>query len=87
MSARYTGQRTPAQGYGSPDGTRQRYASTERDAETNLDHTWWRKLDSRQGRWTSPDPYLGSVSISDPQSFNRYAYVGNDPSTSLTLRG
>lgn len=36
-------------------------------------------MDSVQGRWTSPDPYAGSMSFSDPQSFNRYTYVGNDP--------
>ncbi len=27
----------------------------------------------------SPDPYLGSMELGDPQSFNRYGYVGNDP--------
>jgi hypothetical protein len=39
----------------------------------------WRKYESRSGRWTSPDPYSGSISIANPQSFNRYAHVGNDP--------
>jgi RHS repeat-associated protein len=33
-----------------------------------------------QGRWPSPDPLgLGTVDPSDPQSWNRYAYVGNNP--------
>lgn len=33
-----------------------------------------------QGRWLSPDPAgLGAVSPGDPQSWNRYAYVGNRP--------
>ncbi len=33
-----------------------------------------------QGRWLSPDPKgLGAVNPSDPQSWNRYAYVGNRP--------
>jgi hypothetical protein len=27
----------------------------------------------------SPDPYYGSYDFSNPQSFNRYAYVENDP--------
>jgi uncharacterized protein RhaS with RHS repeats len=27
----------------------------------------------------SPDPYDGSMDPSDPQSFNRYAYVSNNP--------
>jgi RHS repeat-associated protein len=50
----------------------------ERD-ENGVDHTLWRKYESRGGRWTTPDPYGGSMSVGDPQSFNRYAYVGNDP--------
>lgn len=65
--------------YSVAEGTRQQYAMTEKDAETGLDHTLWRKYDNLAGRWTSPDPYSGSMSIGDPQSFNRYAYVGNDP--------
>jgi RHS repeat-associated protein len=33
-----------------------------------------------QGRWISPDPAgLAAVKISNPQSWNRYAYVGNNP--------
>jgi hypothetical protein len=39
----------------------------------------WRKYESRGGRWTTPDPYTGSMSVGDPQSLNRYAYVSNDP--------
>lgn len=31
------------------------------------------------GRWMSPDPYNGSIDPSNPQSFNRYSYVGNNP--------
>lgn len=31
----------------------------------------------------SPDPYLGSMDLSNPQSLNRYSYVGNAP-TNLT---
>jgi hypothetical protein len=37
----------------------------------------------RSNRWHSrfdqPDPYDGSYDSTDPQSFNRYAYVQNDP--------
>jgi RHS repeat-associated protein len=32
-----------------------------------------------QGRWPSPDPYFGSIDSTNPQSFNRYAYLGNSP--------
>lgn len=74
-----TGQRTTGQGYDAIDKTRQKYAGSERDPATGLDHTWWRKYDSASGRWTTPDPYKGSMRIGNPQSLNRYAYVLNDP--------
>jgi RHS repeat-associated protein len=69
--------RTTSQGYGGSDSSRQRYALTERDEATGLDHTWWRKYENTAGGWTSPDPFKGS--ISDPQSFNLFTYVSNDP--------
>lgn len=35
---------------------------------------------STQGRWPHPDPSgLASVSLSDPQTLNRFAYVRNNP--------
>src|SRR5579859_718382 len=49
------------------------------DAETNLEHTLFRKYSTTQGRWTTPDPYQGSMDFTDPQSLNRYAYVSNNP--------
>lgn len=73
------GLRTTGQKYSVTDKVRQRFAMTERDEATGLDHTWFRKYDSYAGRWTSPDPYGGSMSLANPQSFNRYAYVENDP--------
>jgi RHS repeat-associated protein len=39
-----------------------------------------RQYDPKQGRWTSPDPAgLGAVDPTNPQSWNRYAYVINNP--------
>lgn len=39
-----------------------------------------RKYHSWQGRWLSPDPAgLAAVSPANPQSWNRYAYVVNNP--------
>lgn len=72
------GMRIVAQGYAANQSERNKYALTERDEATGLDHTWWRKLEPQAGRWTSPDPYKGSMSIISPQSFNRYSYVIND---------
>lgn len=72
------GLRTTGQGYSASNPIRQQYALTDKDS-TGLNHTWFRESDSSAGRWTSPDPYLGSMNIADPQSTNRYAYVENDP--------
>ncbi len=39
-----------------------------------------RSYHTTQGRWLSPDPAgLAAVDITNPQSLNRYAYVGGDP--------
>jgi RHS repeat-associated protein len=42
-------------------------------------HAQFREYSSTQGRWMAPDPYSGSYDFTNPQSFNRYAYVMNDP--------
>jgi RHS repeat-associated protein len=40
----------------------------------------FRKYSPTQGRWISPDPAgLSAANISNPQSWNRYAYVLNNP--------
>jgi RHS repeat-associated protein len=56
-----------------------KFTGWERDSESNLDHSWFRQYEATEGRWLSPDPYLGSMNLSDPQTLNRYAYVGNRP--------
>ena len=71
------GLRNPSQGYNAIDNSRQKFALTERDSVTGLDHTWFRKYENLSGRWTSPDPVKGT--IENPQAFNRYTYVNNDP--------
>ena len=65
--------------YGWNETIRARYAGLERDTPTGLEHTQWRKYDGWQGRWTTTDPSLASMSVGDPQSLNRYSYVQNDP--------
>jgi RHS repeat-associated protein len=41
-----------------------------------------RKYHTAQGRWTSPDPEgIAAVNPEDPQTWNQYAYVMNDPLT------
>ena len=53
------------------------FTSKERDAETGLDYFGARYYSGAQGRYISPDPMGGK--IANPQSFNRYAYVLNNP--------
>lgn len=49
------------------------------DPETNLEHTLFRQYSGTQGRWLIPDPAgTGSADPSNPQTWNRYAYVMNN---------
>jgi RHS repeat-associated protein len=73
-----TGGRTSGQGYAA-DNVRQHFTGYERDGETGLDYAQARYFNSTQGRFTSVDPLMSSANISDPQTFNRYAYVLNNP--------
>jgi RHS repeat-associated protein len=58
---------------------REKYATYTRDSATGLDYAMNRYYASQWGRFLSPDPYAGSVSLRNPQSWNRYGYVGGDP--------
>ncbi|MBK8148871.1 MAG: hypothetical protein IPK58_11845 [Acidobacteria bacterium] len=78
--------RTTAQGFGAPASNRQGYGLTEKDS-TELNHTWFRKNENRAGRWTSPDPYNGSASVGNPQSWNRYSYVESQPTNFVDPSG
>jgi RHS repeat-associated protein len=55
------------------------FTGKERDAETGLDYFGARYMSSAQGRFTSPDPLLASGRVENPQTWNRYAYVLNNP--------
>lgn len=56
-----------------------RFTGKERDAETGLDYFGARYYSGAQGRFSSPDPLMASANVADPQSWNRYAYAGNNP--------
>src|SRR6266478_3596689 len=50
------------------------------DTVSWLDDFMFREYNPVQGRWMSPDPIgLAAVDVSEPQSWNRYAYVENKP--------
>lgn len=82
-----TGGRTTGMGYSAADNLRQKFTGQQRDTETGLDYFNARYYSSGQGRFTSPDPFAGSATIADPQTFNRYAYVGNNPLTQTDPTG
>lgn len=61
------------------DGVRKKFTGYERDSETGLDHAGVRRYSPFHGRFLSPDPALESMVALSPQSWNRYAYVLNNP--------
>jgi RHS repeat-associated protein len=82
------GGRTTGIGFGnSGDNSRKQFTGYERDAETGLDFAQARFYGSNQGRFTSPDPFSASAIVTNPQTFNRYAYVGNDPVNAVDPSG
>ena len=60
-------------------GDTYKFAQLYRDADTGLDYAMARYHSSTIARFLSPDPFGGSMIPAKPQSFNRYAYVVNDP--------
>jgi RHS repeat-associated protein len=58
---------------------RPKFATYYRDATTALDYAQQRYYASTIGRFTTADPYQASGGPADPQSWNRYPYVQNDP--------
>jgi RHS repeat-associated protein len=62
-----------------------RFTSYERDGETGTDYAINRQYQNSTGRFMRPDPESGL--ITNPQSWNRYAYVRNDPVNSVDPLG
>jgi YD repeat-containing protein len=52
-----------------------KFTSYERDTDTNLDDAAMRFDSGRLARFTSPDPYGGSIVPGSPQSWNRYSVL------------
>jgi len=55
-----------------------KYTTYERDGNGS-DEAMMRRYNRWHLRFDQPDPYDGGYDLTDPQSFNRYAYVQNDP--------
>ena len=63
------------------------FATYSRDGSTGLDYADQRFYANQWGRFISPDPAIGSVAPSNPQSWNRYSYVINEPVNSQDPEG
>jgi RHS repeat-associated protein len=58
---------------------RKKFGTYTRDDFSGLDYAEQRYYSSALGRFITPDPYAGSVRIGNPDTWNRYTYVNNDP--------
>jgi len=65
--------------FGTADNMSLRFTGQLRDNETGLDYFNARYYASALGRFTSPDPGNAGADPANPQSWNGYAYVGNNP--------
>ncbi len=63
------------------------FAVLDTDSESATDHAQFRQYSPAQGRWMRPDPYSGSYDANNPQSFNRYSYVLNNPLAGIDPSG
>jgi RHS repeat-associated protein len=73
------GGRTTYQGYSQFNSNRKKWATYERDVETDLDYAQTRYYSTAQGRMTSPDKPFAGQYRANPQSWNMYQYVLNSP--------
>jgi RHS repeat-associated protein len=56
-----------------------KFTGKERDSESGLDNFGFRYNASTMGRFMTPDPSRLSVFFTNPQTWNRYSYVYNNP--------
>ncbi len=61
------------------DNINQKFTGQIRDSETGLDFFNARYFGAALGRFTSPDPANAGADLTNPQSWNGYAYVWNNP--------
>jgi RHS repeat-associated protein len=69
------------------DSVNQKFTGQEHDLETALDFFQARYHANQQGRFMSVDPGQAGADPSNPQSWNGYAYVGNNPMNAIDPSG
>ena len=83
------GGRTALPGFqaASTDDVNQKFTGKERDQESQLDYFGARYYGSVLGRFTSPDGPFNDQEAGDPQSWNLYSYVRNNPLANIDPLG
>src|ERR1035438_6329541 len=68
--------------------TNRDFTGQTEDTTPGLYDFLFRQQSQSQGRWLVPDPAgLAAVDITNPQSWNRYAYVMNNPLSNIDPKG
>jgi RHS repeat-associated protein len=76
----YTGYAPFGENYEGQGSTDLSFTGQNQDTVSGLDDFLYREYSPAQGRWISPDPSgLQAVDTTNPQSWNRYAYLMNNP--------
>jgi RHS repeat-associated protein len=74
--------------YGETASTNRDFTGQTEDTAPGLYDFLFRQNSQSQGRWLVPDPAgLAAVDITNPQTWNRYAYVGNNPLNAVDSLG
>ncbi len=73
--------------WGATDSVNQKFTGQERDAETGLDFFQARYYTGGVMRFLSPDPANAGADLTNPQSWNGYSYVWNNPLTNIDPTG
>src|SRR5205807_1600396 len=64
------------------------FTGQDQDTVSGMYDFLYREYSPGQGRWISPDPAgLGAVNPANPQSWNRYAYVADNPLNAVDSLG
>ena len=64
------------------------FTGQTQDTTAGLYDFLFRQQSSAQGRWLVPDPAsLAALDLTNPQTWNRYAYVGNNPLNAVDPKG
>jgi RHS repeat-associated protein len=66
--------------YANTGATLKDFTGQTQDTASGIQDFLFRQYSSAQGRWEVPDPAgLAAVDITNPQTWNRYAYLANNP--------